>query len=107
MTGDDTYLDEAIVCLQDAIRQGHRSAISSGAFRAAFIEGDYKTGFYLYALLEDADPELAARRQTFADQLTADEIAEAEAAAAEWRAANTVKDYEDFFAEVNSPFRQP
>jgi len=106
-SGDDSYLEEAVICLQDAIDQGHRSAISNGAFRAAFIEGDYKTGFYLYALLEDADPDLAARRHTFVDQLTADEIAAAEEAAAQWRAANSVKDYNDFFAEVNSPFRQP
>jgi hypothetical protein len=101
----DAYLPEAITCLEDAIRQGHRSAISNGAFRAAFIDQDYKTGFFLYALLEDADPQLAAQRQSFADQLTAAEIEEAEQAAAAWRAANTVKDYDDFFAAVNSPFR--
>ncbi len=104
-TASDAYLAEALVCLEDAINQGHRSAIMDGAFRAAFIDGDYQRGFYLYALLEDADPQLAARRQEFADQLTAAEIEEAEQAAAEWRAANTVKDYDDFFAAVNSPFR--
>ncbi len=43
---------------------------------------------------------------TFADQLTQAEIDEAEQAAAEWRAENKVKDYDDFFAEVNSPFRE-
>ncbi len=53
--GDDTYLAEAIACLEDAIRQGHRSAIINGAFRAAFIEQDYKTGFFLYALFEDTE----------------------------------------------------
>jgi TPR repeat protein len=46
-TTSDEFLEEAILCLEDAIRQGHRSAISNGAFRAAFIEHDYKTGFYL------------------------------------------------------------
>ena len=105
-TTSDAYLAEAIACLDDAVRQGHRSAISNAAFRAAFIDQDYARGFYLYALLEDADPQLAGQRQTFAGNLSADEIAAAEEAAAAWRAANTVKDYNDFFAEVNSPFRQ-
>jgi hypothetical protein len=106
-TASDAYLDEAITCLEDAVRQGHRSAIANGAFRAAFIEQDYPTAFYLYALLEDAAPDLAAQRNTFAGELTAEEIAGAEAAAAAWRAANRVKDYDDFFAAVNSPFRSP
>ncbi len=105
--GDDVYLEEAIACLEDAIRQGHRSAIINGAFRAAFIEQDYKTGFFLYALFEDTEPDYAEQRWSFADQLTQAEIDEAEQAAAEWRAANQIKDYEDFFAEVDSPFRQP
>jgi hypothetical protein len=104
-TASDAYLAEAIVCLEDAIAQGHRSAIHNGAFRAAFVDGNYARGFFLYALLQEADPSLAAQRQRFADQLTAAEIEEAEQAAAEWRAANTVKDYDDFFALVNSPFR--
>ena len=103
--GNPAYLDEAIVCLEDAIRQGHRSAILAGAFRAAFIEQDYKTGFFLYALFEDTEPHYAEQRWSFADQLTQAEIDEAEQAAAEWRAANTIKDYNDFFAEVDSPFR--
>lgn len=105
--GDATYLDEAIVCLGDAIRQGHRSAIINGAFHAAFIEQDYKTGFFLYALFEDTEPEYAEQRWSFADQLTQAEIDEAEQAAAEWRANNAIRDYDDFFAEVDSPFRQP
>lgn len=84
----------------------HRSAILNGAFRAAFIEQDYKTGFFLYALFEESEPELAARRLSFAGQLTQAEIDEAEKMAAEWRANNSIKDYNDFFAEVNSPFRQ-
>jgi hypothetical protein len=104
-TTSDAYLAEAIRCLEDAIRQGHRSAIVDGAFRAAFIDQDYKTGFFLYALLEDTDPDIAAQRWSFADQLTQAEIDEAEAAAAAWRAENQVKDYDDFFAAVNSPFR--
>ena len=58
--GNDAYLEEAIACLEDAIRQGHRSAIISGAFRAAFIEQDYKTGFFLYALFEDTEPSRRA-----------------------------------------------
>ncbi|GIK74742.1 MAG: hypothetical protein BroJett021_37300 [Chloroflexota bacterium] len=103
----DEFLDEAILCLEDAIAQGHREAIIAGAFRAAFIEQDYKMAFYLYTLFEESDPELAAQRHTFADQLTAAEIEAAEQAAATWRAENTVKTYDDFFAEVNSPFRQP
>lgn len=106
-TTSDAYLPEAIVCLQDAIEQGHRSAIADGAFRAAYIQHDYATAFYLYALLEDADPELADQRHSIADRLTPEQIADAEQAASEWRAANRVKDYDDFFAEVNSPFRQP
>ncbi len=105
--GDDTYLAEAIACLEDAIRQGHRSAIINGAFRAAFIEQDYKTGFFLYALFEGTEPDYAEQRWSFADQLTQAEIDEAEQAAAEWRAANEIRDYDDFFAEVDSPFRQP
>lgn len=104
--GNDVYLDEAIVCLDDAIHQGHRSAILNGAFRAGFIEQDYKTGFFLYALFEDTEPEVAEQRWSFADQLTQAEIDEAEQAAAAWRAENQIKDYDDFFAEVNSPFRE-
>lgn len=104
--GNDAYLEEALVCLEDAIRLGHRSAIINGAFRAAFIEQDYQTGFFLYALLAEADPNQAAQRFTFADQLTQAEIDEAEAAAAEWCAENQIKDYDDFFAAVNSPFRE-
>jgi dienelactone hydrolase len=104
---DDTYLSEALACLEDAIKQGHRSAIVHGAFRAAFIDQDYATAFYLFALLEEADPELAAQRFDFADQLTQAEIDAAEEAAAIWRAANQIKDYDDFFADVDSPFRQP
>ncbi|MFZ1769599.1 MAG: hypothetical protein WAU00_10400, partial [Caldilinea sp.] len=105
--GDDAYLDEAIACLEDAIRQGHRSAISNGAFRAAFIEQDYQRGFFLYALFEETEPDFAEQRWSFADQLTQAEIEEAEQAAAAWRAANSIKDYADFFAQVDSPFRQP
>lgn len=105
-TTSDAYLAEAIDCLDDAVRQGHSSAIRHAAFRAAFIDLDHARGFYLYALLEDANPQQAEQRQGFADKLTADEIAAAEEDAAAWRAANTVKDYNDFFAEVNSPFRQ-
>ena len=104
--GDDAFLEEAIVCLEDAIRQGHRSAIIAGAFRAAFIEQDYKTAFFLYALFEETEPDFAEQRWSFAEQLTQAEIDEAEQAAAEWRAANRIKDYEDFFSEVNSPFWQ-
>jgi dienelactone hydrolase len=103
--GNGAYLDEAVVCLEDAIRQGHRSAIINGAFRAAFIEQDYQNAFFLYALLAESDPDIAAQRFTFADQLTPAEIDEAEAAAAAWRAENEIKDYDDFFAAVNSPFR--
>ena len=105
--GDDAYLDEAIACLEDAIRQGHRSAIINGAFRATFIEQDYQRGFFLYALFEETEPDFAEQRWSFADQLTQAEIEEAEQAAAAWRAANPIKDYEDFFAQVDSPFRQP
>lgn len=105
--GDATYLDEAVACLEDAIRQGHRSAIINGAFRAAFIEQDYKTGFFLYALFADTEPNYAEQRWSFADQLTQAEIDEAEQAAAEWRANNEIRDYDDFFTEVDSPFRQP
>ncbi|MFO7633202.1 MAG: hypothetical protein R6W76_11710 [Caldilinea sp.] len=101
----DEFLDEAVACLEDAIRQGHRNAIISGAFHAAFIEQDYKTGFFLYALFEGTEPDFAEQRWSFADQLTQAEIDEAEQAAAEWRAANQIKDDNDFFAEVNSPFR--
>ncbi len=103
----DEFLNEAVACLEDAIAQGHREAIIAGAFRAAYIEQDYATAFLLYALLEESDPELAAQRHRFADQLTAAEIDAAEQAAAAWRAENSVKTYDDFFAEVNSPFRQP
>ena len=65
--GNDAYLEEAIACLEDAIRQGHRSAILNGAFRAAFIEQDYKTGFFLFALFEDTEPEYAEQRWSFAE----------------------------------------
>jgi hypothetical protein len=44
-------------------------------------------------------PGIAQQRQSFANQLTQAEIDEAAAAA--WRAQNEVKDYSDFFAEVN------
>ncbi|MFN3330996.1 MAG: hypothetical protein ACK47M_00605 [Caldilinea sp.] len=103
----DEFLDEAVACLEDAIEQGHREAIIAGAFRAGFIEQDYQTAFFLYALLEESDPELAVQRHTFADQLTAAEIDAANQAASTWRAENRVKTYNDFFVEVNSPFRQP
>lgn len=99
------FLDEALVCLEDAIRQGHRNAIISGAFHAAFIAHDYKTAFFLYALLDEAAPEIAGQRWSFADQLTQAEIDEAEAAAAAWRTENQIRDDHDFFAAVNSPFR--
>jgi hypothetical protein len=101
----DVYLDEALVCLEDAIRQGHRNAIISGAAHAAFIAHDYKTGFFLYALFEGTEPDFADQRWSFADQLTQTEIDEAEQAAAAWRAENQIRDDNDFFAEVNSPFR--
>jgi hypothetical protein len=91
--------------LESAIEQGHRGAIISGAFRAAYIDFDYPRAWYLYALLEDTDPQIAQQRNDFADKLTQEEIDEAEAAAAAWRAENKVKEYADFFAEVNSPFR--
>jgi TPR repeat protein len=104
--GNAAYLGEAVACLEDAIRQGHRSAIINGAFRAAFVEQDYKTGFFRYALFEGTEPDYADQRWSFADQLTQAEIDEAEAAATAWRAENQIKDYDDFFAEVNSPFRQ-
>ncbi|MCL4857850.1 MAG: hypothetical protein KJZ93_00520, partial [Caldilineaceae bacterium] len=106
-TASDRYLEEAIVCLEDALRQGHRQAILNGAFRAVFIDGDHKTGFFRYALFEETEPDLAEQRWTFADQLTQAEIDEAEEAAAAWRASNRIKSYDDFFREVNSPFRQP
>ncbi len=51
--------------------------------------------------------ELAAQRHTFADQLTQAEIDAAEDAATSWRVDNQVRDYEDFCADVNSPFRRP
>ena len=105
-TTSDAYLEEAIACLESAIEQGHRDAIMAGAFRAAFIDGDYARAWYLYALLEDSDPDIAQQRQSFADKLTQAEIDEAEAQAAAWRAENKVKTYNDFFAAVNSPFRQ-
>ncbi|MBK8047191.1 MAG: sel1 repeat family protein [Anaerolineales bacterium] len=101
----EIYLAEATACLEDAIRQGHRMAIINGAFQAAFVNHDYKTGFFLYALLEDSEPHYAEQRWSFAGNLTAAEIDEAEQAAAEWRANNQIKDYDDFFIEVNSPFR--
>lgn len=101
----DEFLDEALVCLEDAIRQGHRNAIISGAFHAAFIAHDYKTGFFLYALFEGTEPHFAEQRWSFADQLTQAEIDEAEQAAAAWRAENQIRDDKYFFAEVNSPFR--
>ncbi len=103
--GNPAYLDEAIVCLEEAIRQGHRTAIINGAFRAAFIEQDYRRGFFLYALFEETEPDYADQRWTFADQLTQSEIDQAEAQAALWRAENEIKEYEDFFALVDSPFR--
>ena len=49
---------------------------------------------------------MAQQRQSFADKLTQAEMDEAEAQAAAWRAENKVKTYGDFFAAVNSPFRQ-
>jgi TPR repeat protein len=101
----ELILEEANLCLDDAIRQGHRSALIMGAFRAAFLEHDYKTGFFLYALFEDTEPHYAEQRWSFSENLTQAEIDEAEAAAAEWRANNRIKDYDDFFIEVNSPFR--
>jgi hypothetical protein len=104
-TTSDAYLAEAIACLEGAIEQGHRSAIIAGAFRAAYIDFDYPRAWYLYALLEDSDPDIAQQRNSFADELTQAEIDDAEAAAAAWRAENEVRDYDDFFAEVNSPFR--
>ncbi|MBK8050534.1 MAG: sel1 repeat family protein [Anaerolineales bacterium] len=104
-TDSGGYLEEAIACLQDAIRQGHRIALISGAFRAAFIEHDYKTGYYLYSLFEGTEPHFANQRDSFADKLTPAEIDEAERAATAWRAANKIKDDNDFFIEVNSPFR--
>ena len=103
--GNSAYLAEAVACLEAAIRQGHRSAIIDGAFRAAFIEQDYQTAFFLYALLQESDPDIAGQRESFAAQLTQAEIDGAEAAAAAWRAENEIKDYDDFFAAVNSPFR--
>ncbi len=106
-SSSDAYLAEATVCLDAAIEQGHQDAIRAGAFQAAFLDKDYARGFYLYALLEEADPEMAQQRFAFAEQLTADEIETAETAAAAWRAENRVRSYDDFFAEVNSPFRQP
>ena len=78
-----------------------------GAFHAAFVDGEYATAFYLHALLDEVDPEWAAQRYAFADELTQAEIDAAEEAAAAWRADNEIKEYDDFFAEVNSPFRQP
>jgi hypothetical protein len=103
--GNPAYLDEAVVCLEEAIHQGHRTAIINGAFRAAFIEQDYLRAFVLYALFEGSAPNYADQRWTFADQLTQSEIDQAEAEAALWRAENEIKDYEDFFALVDSPFR--
>ncbi len=105
-TTSDVYLEEAIACLERAIEQGHRDAILDGALRAAFIDGDYARAWYLYALLEESDPDIAQQRQSFADKLTQAEIDEAEAQAAAWRAENKVKTYDDFFQAVNSPFRQ-
>ncbi|MFN8466715.1 MAG: hypothetical protein U0X20_14245 [Caldilineaceae bacterium] len=105
-TTSDAYLEEAIACLESAIEQGHRDAIIAGAFRAAFIDGDYARAWYLYALLDDSDPKMAKQRQSFADKLTQAEIDAAEAKAAAWRAENKIKTYDDFFAEVSSPFRQ-
>ena len=93
---DAAYLDEAVLCLEDAIRQGHRDAIIHGAFHAAFIEQDYKTGFFLYALFEGTDAHFADQRWSFADQLTQAEIDEAEQAAAAWRAENQIKEFADF-----------
>jgi hypothetical protein len=101
----ELFLEEANLCLDDAIRQGHRSALIMGAFRAAFLEHDYKTAFFLYALFEETEPHFAEQRWSFSENLTQAEIDEAEAAAAEWRATNRIKDYDDFFIEVNSPFR--
>ena len=100
-TTSEEFLDEAIGCLNTAIDQGHRTAIIDGAFRAAYIDFDYPRAWYLYALLEESDPDIAAQRQSFADQLTQAETDETEAAAAAWRAENEVKDYDDFFAEVS------
>jgi dienelactone hydrolase len=105
--GDDSYLGEALVCLEDAVRQGHRSAIVQRGFHAAYVEQDYLQAYFLHALLDEVDPDWAAQRFAFADQLTAAEVETAEANASAWRAENKVNDYEDFFAEVNSPFRQP
>lgn len=102
-----SVVDEAVACLDDAVRQGHRMAIIDRAFRAAFGEHDYKKGYYLYALLADSEPQYADQRHSIANQLTPAEIDAAEKAAADWRASNQVKDYNDFFALVNSPFRQP
>ncbi len=99
--------DEAVACLDDAVRQGHRMAIIDRAFRAAFGEHDYKKGYYLYALLADSEPQYADQRHSIANQLTPAEIDAAEKAAGDWRASNQVKDYDDFFALVNSPFRRP
>ncbi len=105
-TTNDAYLEEAIACLESAIEQGHRDAIISGAFRAAFIDGNYARAWYLYTLLEESDPDIAKQRESFADKLTQAEIDKAEAQAAAWLAENKVKTYNDFFAAVNSPFRQ-
>jgi hypothetical protein len=102
-----SVVDEAVACLDDAVRQGHRNAIIDRAFRAAFGEHDYKKGYYLYALLADSEPQYADQRHSIANQLTPAEIDAAEKAAADWRAGNQVRDYNDFFAVVNSPFRQP
>jgi hypothetical protein len=104
-TSSDAYLEEAVACLEDAISQGHRSALINGAFRAAFIEHDYKTALLLYALFEGGEPEFTKQRWSFADQLTQAEIDEAEPAAITWLANQRIKDYDDFFVEVNLPFR--
>jgi len=103
-TADPRYLDEAILCLQQAIEQGHRNAIVAGAFRAAFIDKDVPRGFYLYALLTESDPGYAEQRWTLSDELSRETINQLERDAAAWRSQNRVKDYNDFFLEVASPF---
>ena len=70
-TTSDAYLEEAIACLESAIEQGHRDAIMAGAFRAAFIDGDYARAWYLYALLEDSDPDIARAAQVVCGQADA------------------------------------
>ena len=99
---DSSHVSHALACLHSAIEQGHREAIRAGAIRATKREKNFGRAYYLYALMQEVDPEFADHRWEIVEHLIQGERERMERRARDWLASNQLKGDDDFLRELSS-----